>query len=467
MGNEGSVPQQGAEDVDEQLEYQARAPPSATNPPSLLSNNNGNTGTASSQNHSGGGGGNSGGGGKGRLMGSVFTRRGNAHNQNSTGIERTSESAHSYPPSHFGISGDNGNSVGQAAAVPMPGEELTFMGTDSTAAGGYYHHQQQQEYNGKTNNPYDQHHHQELPLVQQPIYMQQQQQQQQIHAQHVIPNQQYYEQEQQGVTDSDSSSQQQQHPHNVVVDRTQQAAHALGKKSRRAGAGLISSMRNLSLGFGGNSGQSPGRVPASSAARQQQVNEWETRWDEDEDDDEEEEEEEVEEEGKAQEGEPASYAAGQNAIRPPPPIHPQMRPDMDSGSASAASAAAAQISSPLPTTSVAYYQQPQKQQVPLVSPPSGTQHPPYAPTPPTLKVHLVTATPETPAPPPLPQHQGLDDDGVEWDTGMQEGDGQQLSDKPNVEQFLPLLRVLGKGSFGKVGKSAGKRRFGMLCRQVV
>jgi hypothetical protein len=38
-----------------------------------------------------------------------------------------------------------------------------------------------------------------------------------------------------------------------------------------------------------------------------------------------------------------------------------------------------------------------------------------------------------------------EDDGVEWDTG-------QLADdaKPEVQMFLPMLRVLGKGSFGKV-----------------
>ena len=40
----------------------------------------------------------------------------------------------------------------------------------------------------------------------------------------------------------------------------------------------------------------------------------------------------------------------------------------------------------------------------------------------------------------------LADDGIEWDTGAQ----QDVASKPNVQMFLPLLRVLGKGSFGKV-----------------
>jgi hypothetical protein len=36
-------------------------------------------------------------------------------------------------------------------------------------------------------------------------------------------------------------------------------------------------------------------------------------------------------------------------------------------------------------------------------------------------------------------------DGLEWDTGVQI----QQKHKPNIEMFLPMLRVLGKGSFGK------------------
>jgi hypothetical protein len=438
MGNEGSVPQQGVEDaLDEQLEYQAKAPPSATNPPphSQLSNGGPSSQQQSSQINSGGGA--SSGGGKGRLMGSVFTRRGNAHNQNSTGIERTVEVAASYPPSHYSNSTGNGATP---SVVPMPGEELTYMGADQ--AGGYFAPQQpQQRYNDGKGNPYDQH---GPPPPQQPVYMQQQQSQ----PHHVMPNQQYYQQQAEHASLRTSTKEEdrtvgvmysQSHNHSTserTAAAAANAAQALSKKSRRAGAGLISSMRNLSLGFGNS--QSPGRP-----SKQQQVNEWETRWDEDEDDEEEEEEDEADKEGDQEE-----YAQSQpsSTIRPPPPLHPQMRPDMDSGFASAASAAAAQMSSPMPTAALSYQQQ--QQQVPFVSPQPGAQPYPksYAPTPPTQKAHLVTATPDTPAAPPQ------DDDGVEWDTGMPQGDGQQLSDKPSVEQFLPLLRVLGKGSFGKVSK---------------
>ena len=38
-------------------------------------------------------------------------------------------------------------------------------------------------------------------------------------------------------------------------------------------------------------------------------------------------------------------------------------------------------------------------------------------------------------------------DGVEWDTGAQQ---MPRKEKPSIEMFLPMLRVLGKGSFGKV-----------------
>ncbi|KAG7338333.1 serine/threonine protein kinase [Nitzschia inconspicua] len=529
MGNEGSVPQQqGAEDyVDEQLEYQAKAPPSATNPPGvpplpsqLLSSSTAAVATAGSSSssaaallsnggppsssrfqhhnqsqqqstiHSGGGGSGSGGSGKGRLMGSVFTRRGNAHNQNSTGIERAVVGVESASATN-----NNNNNNASHHIVPMPGEELTYMSADPS--GDYYQHQQQnqhqQTYDGtsiKGINPYDQTP-PPPPPPPQPMYMQQQMQQQQQPVT-VTPNQQYYQQDHEKGT-------------STTAHAVNTAAHALGKKSRRAGAGLISSMRNLSLGFGGGggggnantattttttttttaaaAGQSPGRANSTAATRQQQqINEWETRWDEDEDDEDEEErrpedyddddEDDDEQEGINQmddyntiQHQQQGHAPNQTVFtQPPPPLHPQMRPDMDSGYASAASAAAAQISSPMPTALYSQQQQQQQhqqqqQQGPFVSPQPGmsqTHLPPYAPTPPTQKAHLVTATPELPITAATAVHQRqpqqtTDDDGVEWDTGMQQSsDGQILSEKPNVEQFLPLLRVLGKGSFGKV-----------------
>jgi hypothetical protein len=67
------------------------------------------------------------------------------------------------------------------------------------------------------------------------------------------------------------------------------------------------------------------------------------------------------------------------------------------------------------------------------------------------KTHLVTATPE----------QGTAEDGVEWDTGVfTPGEDYE---KPNVHMFLPLLRVLGKGSFGKVCCLRTLDRISMTC----
>lgn len=137
----------------------------------------------------------------------------------------------------------------------------------------------------------------------------------------------------------------------------------------RAGAALLNSMKNLSLGGGRNSKNTT------------TAEEWETKWDEDDESDEEEEEE----EGEIQKM----------------PAHPSpvARPGLD-----------------------------------MV----GVNTVATSPAPSKTKTHLVTATPE----------QGSLEDGVEWDTGVAAtGDDYE---KPNVEMFLPLLRVLGKGSFGKV-----------------
>ncbi len=50
----------------------------------------------------------------------------------------------------------------------------------------------------------------------------------------------------------------------------------------------------------------------------------------------------------------------------------------------------------------------------------------------------------------LPENQDVSvissDDAIEWDTAVQ----QDMEEKPDIQMFLPMLRVLGKGSFGKV-----------------
>eukprot|EP00536_Pseudo-nitzschia_multiseries_P008062 jgi/Psemu1/256856/estExt_Genewise1Plus.C_1980052 len=80
-----------------------------------------------------------------------------------------------------------------------------------------------------------------------------------------------------------------------------------------------------------------------------------------------------------------------------------------------------------------------------------------------------------------------DDDGVEWDTGAAAGnnkagipdddaevddddDDDDDSKAPNVKQFLPLLRVLGKGSFGKVvlvQKRVGREQGSLFAMKIL
>lgn len=151
------------------------------------------------------------------------------------------------------------------------------------------------------------------------------------------------------------------------------------------GASIINSMKNLSIkdaikgaatksGKGGDGGE--------------EVNDWETKWDEDDDDDDDEDESDEDEE-----------------VEKPPitPLHPQVQQQVDN---------------------MGFAETPQQ------------------------KAHLVTATPENDVYPP---QRLAGEDGGNWSTGIVQG--QPPGDKPNVQMFLPLLRVLGKGSFGKVGPS--------------
>eukprot|EP00591_Stephanopyxis_turris_P007157 CAMPEP_0195529954 /NCGR_PEP_ID=MMETSP0794_2-20130614/32634_1 /TAXON_ID=515487 /ORGANISM="Stephanopyxis turris, Strain CCMP 815" /LENGTH=600 /DNA_ID=CAMNT_0040661341 /DNA_START=129 /DNA_END=1931 /DNA_ORIENTATION=+ len=55
----------------------------------------------------------------------------------------------------------------------------------------------------------------------------------------------------------------------------------------------------------------------------------------------------------------------------------------------------------------------------------------------------------------------LEGDGVTWDTSESVGAGEFIEEKPSVKMFFPLLRVLGKGSFGKV--VLVRKRLGAEC----
>lgn len=161
----------------------------------------------------------------------------------------------------------------------------------------------------------------------------------------------------------------------------------------RSARGMINSMRNLSIG--------------GALRKQKDVQDWEKQWDEDEDDESDEEEEEEE----------------------PAPLH--------------VSAAAAASAVPVPLSPT----RPAAQAV-ATSLSRGVAAPP------SLAVSTATdlLSAPTPVTAPLSPTMHQQQAGPEWDTeGLpmisREAAGQR---KPDVQMFLPMLRVLGKGSFGKV-----------------
>eukprot|EP00535_Pseudo-nitzschia_heimii_P007320 CAMPEP_0197178902 /NCGR_PEP_ID=MMETSP1423-20130617/4025_1 /TAXON_ID=476441 /ORGANISM="Pseudo-nitzschia heimii, Strain UNC1101" /LENGTH=784 /DNA_ID=CAMNT_0042628721 /DNA_START=383 /DNA_END=2734 /DNA_ORIENTATION=+ len=448
MGNEGSLP--AGEDT-EGFEYQARFPPSAIPPPGdgqayigATSNDPRVNGAHQQQQYQqqqqqqqqqqgrSAGGGREGGGV--RLKGGVFTRRSHAHKQISTGIERAPEHSAMNAPS------DYPSPAYQAATnIPMPGNDLAYI---SAGGGGQpQHHQHQHQHQ-----PYPTHpqHQQQYSQHQQQMYVQQYQQQQ---------HQQQYQQQQQYHPQGQQPQHYQQHP----------------KKSRpgqRAGAAILNGMRNLNIGSAmnriGGGGKSPFPSPNRVGSRWQQnqrrnqqqvnVNEWETRWDEDSD--------EEDEDGKTN-GLPQQHSV------PTTQLAPQLRPpELDSGYAGAASAAAAVVSPAKPPTTDLQSQQQQQQQ---------QQQQLYAPSNPTAAVVTPESvgsarTPNKSRPTVTDDENDDDDDGVEWDTGASaEGELDDTS-TPNVKQFLPLLRVLGKGSFGKVvlvQKRVGRERGSLFAMKIL
>lgn len=400
MGNEGSLPTD--EDI-EGFEYQARSPPSAIPPgvdPQAYVGANANDPRLQQPAKSNGMAQNVG----GRLKGNPFKRGHNAHNQNSFGIEKApgQTTLSSYP-----------------SPSEMQGDNLAYgMGQASVGVGGQ---------------PYPTHPQQYPQQQQQQIYAQQQYQQQQ--------QQQYYH------TPGEQPIQQQP----IQQQPQPQQFPQLGRKTRpgqRAGAAILNGMRNLNISSNINSAMnriggtasgvaSPGliqKLQQQNQRRQQQqvqnVNEWETRWDEDSDEEDEDEEPDMQQQQQTtqQLQQPIAGADALPTTAISPPIGP---PELDSGF----SGAAAALVSPEPQA-----QQPQKEQPPAIFQ-QPQPHPGAA----------VAVTPGSPSKPEIPddavtddeaENDTTEDDGVEWDTGQ--------NTTPNVEQFMPLLRVLGKGSFGKV-----------------
>ena len=267
---------------------------------------------------------------------------------------------------------------------------------------------------------------------QQQYYMQQQQQQQQRQAYYGNPNQMPphqpdYPPPHHMQQPQHPQQQQQQAPENNHNEKpTSKKSLFRGQASAR-GAALISSMRNLSLGGalrGGN----------SNNQGKKEVQDWEKQWDEDEDDDSDEEEMPSGRQGGPLGGHMTATTTA------PPQLH-AIRPGMDTGHSDASHP---HVSTPT-SDSKPHFVTPDT----VYDAPASPKHQQRA---------VVNSAPNSPNY--IPES---DDDALEWDTGHDDS-------KPNMQMFMPMLRVLGKGSFGKVRIVQRSRVFAVfvpshsLCR---
>ena len=174
-----------------------------------------------------------------------------------------------------------------------------------------------------------------------------------------------------------------------------------GKAVRNSGRALFNSMKNLSLVRSG-----------SNLKPTKDESEWESKWDDDEDSD--------SDESEAMQESKIPAETARSALS-----QPSEKTQMNGGH------------------HVVSYQH---QQPPLPQQPAALQ-------PQDLPTNL------KPQPTKQPSAKSVTDDeeGLEWDTLAGTGPTQPpVYEKPNVQMFLPLLRVLGKGSFGKVSQQRMK-----------
>jgi len=192
------------------------------------------------------------------------------------------------------------------------------------------------------------------------------------------------------------------HPHHETHPPIPSAASGgsskkgLFQSSGRSARGMISTMRNLSIG--------------GALRKQKDVQDWEKQWDEDEDDDEDESDEEDEHHQLQQQ--PPLHSLKTTAAAAPPAV-------MTGSSLQRASEPTDLLSGPPPVTAS------------YASSSAGVS-----------SSSLMAAETTT------MQQQAA---GPDWDTeGIPQAPREAAGRKPDVQMFLPMLRVLGKGSFGKV-----------------
>jgi hypothetical protein len=270
---------------------------------------------------------------------------------------------------------------------------------------------------------------QHLTAEEQQQYLHQQQQQRSTHQHYHHHQQQQQQQQQEQLHHNQYPDHNPQHGSKPQLPAPNGSTHASSANVNgfyaaavKGGRGksLMKSMKNLNISNTIRSGvqatahaaavtatATANAVSATAAAVNANViksskggaSEWETRWDEDDDDSEGEEDE-----------NDISPAVAQGAVSPMHGQVPQqssISPGIDDGHLS-------------------------------LSPVTGMASASYTP----IKSLQQRANVVTPV------KNDVSDDGIEWDTGAQ----QDVVSKPNVQMFLPLLRVLGKGSFGKVSE---------------
>ena len=212
----------------------------------------------------------------------------------------------------------------------------------------------------------------------------------------------------------------------VMFEKTPTKKSLFPGRATARGAALISSMRNLTVGA----------FSKATNNTKKDETDWEKQWDEDEEDSDDDDDSSSSETGTAS-----------------APLHQQIRPPMDvghsempvppqpssMGSSSFQSAATAAVDAPPPSmlipSKVAMQQQPHdlasEWDMAGIQPPTAVVDsaaiPPSTQSQSTVLSSSSTALPQAP-----PSQQ------------------QSVVEKPNVQMFLPMLRVLGKGSFGKV-----------------
>ena len=216
------------------------------------------------------------------------------------------------------------------------------------------------------------------------------------------------------VPPSASSHQHQQNTDYPAIPNTTSGNNNGSKKglfpAGRSARGMINSMRNLSIG--------------SALRKQKDVQDWEKQWDEDEDDESEEEEDATEEQSTIY----SSAAAAVPAIKPAFPPRAGAVPTLETSFSRGMAAAPSILAS---------------DSTDLLSDSTDL-----------LSATIAVSTSSSSAPLSVQQQQ-QQQVGPDWATEglpvlQRETDKSQR--KPDVQMFLPMLRVLGKGSFGKVSE---------------